>query len=169
MYSYKMVWHFVGALLLYLNVLTQDVGTLLMRYKLLIFFVLGGALYILWAFTFLYQCANRSCKDIIYLFFLFHNYSYDMFYIFRCLLTQIAETKFIGSEIILFFVSCLFLGLTWYIKNFFFFDIFIYMHIYIHIYIYIYIFLSIYQSIYLSIYLSISMYIRYIYICIYML
>ena len=104
--------YFVGALLLYLNVLTQDVGTLLMRYKLLIFFVLGGALYILWAFTFLYQCANRSCKDIIYLFFLFHNYSYDMFYIFRCLLTQIAETKFIGSEIILFFVSCLFLGLT---------------------------------------------------------
>ena len=108
--------YFVVALLLCLSVLTQAVGTLLMRYKLLIFFVLGDASYILWAFTFLYHCANRSCKDNGYLFFLFDNYSCDKFYIFRgallfcCVLTQIEETKFIESEIILFFVSCLFLG-----------------------------------------------------------
>ena len=58
--------YFVGGLLLCLNVLTQATGTLLMRYKILVFLVLGGDLYILWASAFLYQCANTSCKDIIY-------------------------------------------------------------------------------------------------------
>ena len=57
--------YFVGALLLCLNVLTQGAGTLLMRYKLLIFWVLGGALHILWV-SVLYHCVNTRCKDIDY-------------------------------------------------------------------------------------------------------